>query len=45
MKTISYNRANKDYDAYLDGEYIGSFDSHHEAEIELNRLAYERLTH
>lgn len=43
MKTITFNRETKDYDAYLDGDYIGSFANHHEAEVELGNLAYEQL--
>lgn len=38
-KRIAYNRDSKDFDMYLDGEYIGSRASHHEAEVELDRVA------
>jgi hypothetical protein len=27
----------------VNGEYVGSFDTRHEAEVELDRLAYEQL--
>lgn len=44
-KTIKFNRQNKDFDAYLNNEYVGSFASHHEAEIELDRIASDLLGH
>lgn len=40
-KDIKYNHG--DYDMYLDGEYVGSAACYHVAEVELDRLAYERL--
>lgn len=40
LKEIKYNRDTKDYDLYLNGEYVGSRSTHFEAEIELDRLAY-----
>lgn len=42
-KTIAYNRKNRDYDAWLNEEYIGSFASYDEAETELDRLASEQI--
>jgi hypothetical protein len=42
-KRIQYNRDTRDFDAYLDEQYIGSFGSYHAAEVELDRLAYEQL--
>ena len=42
-KEIKYNRHTKDYDMLLNGEYVGSEASHHSAEDELDRLAFERL--
>ena len=45
QKLITYNRANKDFDMFLDGEYQGSRERHIEAEVELDRLAYEALIH
>jgi hypothetical protein len=44
-KVITFDRATRDYSAYLDGQYIGSFAKHHEAQIELDRLAYEQARH
>ena len=40
MKTteIRYDRETRDYAMYLDGEYVGSARTYHEAEIKLNRL-------
>jgi hypothetical protein len=42
-KDIIYNRKNKDFDAYLNSEYIGSFSTMQEAQTELDRIAYEQL--
>lgn len=42
-KRISYNRDTKDFDMYLDGEYVGSRGTRAEAEAELDRLAFEGL--
>ena len=42
-KSIQYDRASKDFKAELDGQLIGFFGSYHAAEVELNRVAYERL--
>lgn len=44
MKDIKRNRLNKDYDMFLDGRYVGSRATYTEAQIELDRLAYEELT-
>lgn len=44
-KSIGYDRLTKDYAAYLDGQLIGWFNSYHDAEVELNRVAYDWLTH
>ncbi len=41
LKVIVYSPDDHDYSAYLDEEYIGSFPSHHEAEVELDKLALE----
>lgn len=43
-KTISYDRASKDFRAELDGELVGYFGSYHEAEVELDRLVSEQLS-
>lgn len=40
-KEIKYSHG--DYDMFLNGEYVGSERSYHSAEVELDRLAYERL--
>ncbi len=45
MKRIKYNGKSKEYDAYLSGEYIGSFVTYDEAETELDRLALAQLKH
>jgi hypothetical protein len=45
MKEIIRNRLSKDYDMFLDGRYVGSRASYHEAETELDRLAFAALTH
>ena len=42
-KRIQYSRHTHDYDAYLDEEYVGAFDCYHTAEVELDRLALERI--
>lgn len=42
-KAIVWRFDTLDYDAYLNGEYIGSFPTYPMAEAELNRLAYELL--
>jgi len=45
IKLITYNRANHDFDMFLDGAYLGSRDRHIEAEVELDRVAFEALAH
>jgi hypothetical protein len=42
-KTIKYNRDNRDYDAYLGGDYKGSFSTYHQAEVALDQIAYDLL--
>lgn len=42
-KDVWFNPKTRDYDAFLDGEYIGSFRTMREGEMELDRIAYERL--
>jgi hypothetical protein len=44
-KSIQYDRTTKDYAAYLDGQLIGLYSSHHAAEVALDQVSYERLTH
>jgi hypothetical protein len=45
QKTITYNRANHDFDMFLDGAFVGSRDRHIDAEVELDRVAFEALAH
>lgn len=45
MKEIKRNRATSDYDMYLNGRYVGSRATHSGAQSELDRLAYDELTH
>ena len=40
VKEIRYNRVSRDFDCYLDGEYVGSRSTQFEADIELDKLAY-----
>lgn len=44
-KEITYDRQTRDYAAYLNDEFIGYFATYHDAELELNRLAFEALSH
>lgn len=44
-KEIRYDRSTKDFAMYLNGEYVGSRSDRTEAQVELDRLAYEALTH
>jgi len=44
-KEIVYSPDDHDFNAYLDGEYIGSFRNYHDAEVELDRLALELIRH
>lgn len=41
QKLIKRNKANRDYDMFLDGRYIGSRDTYRECEVELDRMAFE----
>lgn len=43
-KHIGYDRLTKDYAAYLDGQVIGFFATHHEAEVALDQVAHDMLT-
>jgi hypothetical protein len=38
-KLIKFDRKSRDYAAYLDGNLVGYFTSHHEAEVALDHLA------
>ena len=42
-KTIRFNRETRDFDATLDGNFIGSFSSHSAAEAALDQAAYDIL--
>ena len=42
-KAIIWHFDTLDYDAFLDGQYIGSYPTYPMAENELNRLALEQL--
>ncbi len=42
-KSIRYDRASRDWAAYLNGEYIGSFSTHAAAEAALDQVAYDLL--
>ena len=43
QKQVKFNRANRDYDMYLNGRYVGSRGTYTEAQAELDRLAYDAL--
>lgn len=42
-KEIRRNKETKDFDMYLQGEYVGSRETPQAAREELDRLAYEQL--
>ncbi len=44
-KSIRYDRETGDFCATLDGQLIGFFASRHAAEVELDRVAFDWLTH
>jgi len=44
-KRIQFDRKTKDYAMYLDGRYVGSRATHAGAQAELDRLAFDELTH
>lgn len=44
-KLIAWNKRNKDFDMWLDNEYVGSRATYKEAEEALDAMAYEVLTH
>ena len=43
QREIVYSFTDRDYSAYLDNEYIGSFKTYHDAEVALDRLALELI--
>lgn len=44
-RSITYDRLTKDFKMELNGEFVGYAPNFHSAEVELNRVAYEMLTH
>lgn len=42
-KQVKFDRVTRDYDAFLDGQYVGSFQTPGDAQAELDRLAYDFL--
>lgn len=44
-KSIRYDRTTRDYAMYLDGELVGFARTYHEAEVSLDQVAFDRLTH
>jgi hypothetical protein len=45
QKEIVYDRETRDFAMYLDGRLVGYRASYHEAEIALDQIVYEALTH
>ncbi len=45
VREIRYSRHTHDYDLYLDGRYVGSAATYHEAETQLDEMVYEMLMH
>jgi hypothetical protein len=44
-KEIRYSRITRDFDLYIDGQYVGSRSSYHEAEVALDEIILDKLTH
>jgi hypothetical protein len=44
-KLIAYNRKHRDFDMWLNDEYVGSRATYAECEEYLDNLAYEMLMH
>ena len=44
-KEIVYDRDTRDYAMYLDGEPVGFARTYHEAEVTLDQLVLERISH
>lgn len=44
-KEIKYNRESRDYAYYFNGEFVGFASTYHEAEVILDQLTYELLSH
>lgn len=45
QKEIIWDGETRDYAMYLSGELVGFARNHHEAEVTLDQLVYELLTH
>lgn len=43
--SIKFNRENRDYDIFVDGEYKGSESSYHAAEVKAQEIVYGQLTY
>lgn len=43
-KEIVYSYEDRDYSLYLDGEYVGSKPTYHDAEVYLDMLALELIS-
>jgi hypothetical protein len=41
-KEVKFDRETRDFAAYLDGQYVGSFEKRDQAQAELDRLALEQ---
>lgn len=44
-KEIKFDKVTRDHAMYLNGKLVGYAATRHEAEVELDRLVYEALTH
>lgn len=44
-KEIIYNKETRDYAAYLNGELVGYYRNHHDAEVALDKLVFSLLAH
>jgi hypothetical protein len=44
-KEIIYDRETRDYAMYLDGELVGFARTYHEAEVALDQLVFEYISH
>lgn len=43
-KEIKYNRANRDYDCYVGGQYVGSRSTYSDGETLCNEVAYDLIS-
>lgn len=44
-KEIVYDRETRDFAMYLDGELVGFARTYHEAEVDLDSLVFDLLSH